>query len=119
MKKKIGVSQTSGEILRELVDELAIPLGEEVELLFDAGNGDGITALQGPECVFCILMEQVKNSGYRLVIKTQTLNIYQTDKEIVISYLKYHSNASSFTAGCRRYSSRRSTRCRSYNADWF
>ncbi|MCP9260427.1 Rho GTPase-activating protein 20 [Dirofilaria immitis] len=66
MKKKIGVSQTTNEILRELVNELAIPVDEEVELSFDAGNGDGISTLQGPECVFCIVMEHVKNTGYRL-----------------------------------------------------
>ncbi|EFO22619.1 RhoGAP domain-containing protein [Loa loa] len=66
MKKKIGMSQTTNEILRELVNELAIPVEEEVELSFDAGNGDGISTLQGPECVFCIVMEHVKNTGYRL-----------------------------------------------------
>ncbi|VDK75983.1 unnamed protein product [Litomosoides sigmodontis] len=66
MKKKIGMSQTTNEILNELVTELAIPVEEEVELSFDAGNGDGISTLRGPECVFCIVMEHVRNTGYRL-----------------------------------------------------
>lgn len=41
MRKRITVSQTAIEVLKELVDELAIPHDDELELLFDAGNNEG------------------------------------------------------------------------------
>lgn len=66
MKKRIGISQTTNEVLSELLDELAIPAEEEVDLSFDAGDGCGVSTLQGPESVFCIVMEHVRNTGYRL-----------------------------------------------------
>uniref|UniRef100_A0A915BSJ8 Rho-GAP domain-containing protein n=2 Tax=Parascaris univalens TaxID=6257 RepID=A0A915BSJ8_PARUN len=66
IKKKIGIEQRSSEILVELINELAIPQSEELELVFDAGGGDPEVVLQGPENVFCVVMERVKGSGCRL-----------------------------------------------------
>ncbi|VDM44969.1 unnamed protein product [Toxocara canis] len=66
IKKKIGIKQTSSEILVELINELALPQDEDLELVFDAGGGDAEVVLQGPENVFCIIVEHVKGSGYRL-----------------------------------------------------
>uniref|UniRef100_A0A0M3HSA4 Rho-GAP domain-containing protein n=1 Tax=Ascaris lumbricoides TaxID=6252 RepID=A0A0M3HSA4_ASCLU len=66
IKKKIGIEQRSSEILVELINELAIPQSEELELVFDAGGGDAEVVLQGPENVFCVVMEHVKGSGCRL-----------------------------------------------------
>lgn len=101
MKKKIGISQTTNEILRELINELAIPMEEEVELSFDAGNGDGISTLQGPECVFCIVMEHVKNTGYRLselqLEKIDALPLIQC-RLVLASIGNNHSSTSSIVS---------------------
>lgn len=51
MKKKLNISQTSSEILAQLVSELGISQDIELELAFDGGNGDEPTVLQGPEVV--------------------------------------------------------------------
>uniref|UniRef100_A0A915Q3X2 Rho-GAP domain-containing protein n=1 Tax=Setaria digitata TaxID=48799 RepID=A0A915Q3X2_9BILA len=114
MKKKIGVSQTSNEILRELVDELAIPLEEEVELSFDAGNGDGVTMLQGPECVFCIVMEHVRNTGYRLseiqLEKIDTLPLLIQCRLVLASAGNIHSSTSSIVSHFKRVLTRSDSR---------
>ncbi|KAL3998655.1 RhoGAP domain family protein [Acanthocheilonema viteae] len=113
MKKKIGMSQTTNEILRELVDELAIPVEEEVELSFDAGNGDGISTLQGPECVFCIVMEHVKNTGYRLseiqLEKIDALSLIQC-RLVLASAGNSHSSTSSIVSHFKRVLSRSESR---------
>uniref|UniRef100_A0A0R3S0X2 Rho-GAP domain-containing protein n=1 Tax=Elaeophora elaphi TaxID=1147741 RepID=A0A0R3S0X2_9BILA len=113
MKKKIGISQTTNEILRELVNELAIPVEEEVELSFDAGNGDGISTLQGPECVFCIVMEHVKNTGYRLseiqLEKIDALPLIQC-RLVLASAGNSYSSTSSIVSHFKRVLSRSESR---------
>ncbi|CAG9535372.1 unnamed protein product [Cercopithifilaria johnstoni] len=113
MKKKIGISQTTNEILHELVNELAIPVEEEVELSFDAGNGDGISTLQGPECVFCIVMEHVKNTGYRLseiqLEKIDALPLIQC-RLVLASAGNSHSSTSSIVSHFKRVLSRSESR---------
>lgn len=113
MKKKIGMSQTTNEILRELINELAIPMDEEVELSFDAGNGDGISTLQGPECVFCIVMEHVKNTGYRLseiqLEKIDAIPLIQC-RLVLASVGNSHSSTSSIVSHFKRVLSRSESR---------
>ncbi|VDK82937.1 unnamed protein product [Onchocerca ochengi] len=113
MRKKIGVSQTTNEILRELVNELAIPGEEEVELSFDAGNGYGIRTLQGPECVFCIVMEYVKNTGYRLseiqLEKIDAVPLIQC-RLVLASVGNIHSSTSSIVSHFKRVLSRSESR---------
>ncbi|VDN01884.1 unnamed protein product [Thelazia callipaeda] len=114
MKKKIGISQTSNEILHELLHELSIPTEEdEVELSFDAGNGDSVTMLQGPECVFCIVMEHVKNTGYRLsdlqLEKIDALPLIQC-RLVLASVGSTYSSTSSIVSHFKRVLSRSESR---------
>uniref|UniRef100_A0A0N5AVZ4 Rho-GAP domain-containing protein n=1 Tax=Syphacia muris TaxID=451379 RepID=A0A0N5AVZ4_9BILA len=66
MKKKLSISQTSSEILLQLIGELGLSRDLELDLAFDNGGGDEPTVLQGPETVYCIIMDFIRSTGYRL-----------------------------------------------------
>uniref|UniRef100_A0A0M3JAU3 T-cell activation Rho GTPase-activating protein (inferred by orthology to a human protein) n=1 Tax=Anisakis simplex TaxID=6269 RepID=A0A0M3JAU3_ANISI len=66
IKKKITIEQTSGDVLMDLINMLSIRHCDDLELLFDSGGYESEIVLQGPENVFCVVLESVKRTGYRL-----------------------------------------------------
>ncbi|MFH4979759.1 hypothetical protein AB6A40_006468 [Gnathostoma spinigerum] len=65
MKKKIGCSQTSSELLDELVNELSLCSQGNLVILFDNGR-DTPTLLQGPEIIFSVVLDFVFSTRYRI-----------------------------------------------------
>uniref|UniRef100_A0A0M3J541 T-cell activation Rho GTPase-activating protein (inferred by orthology to a human protein) n=1 Tax=Anisakis simplex TaxID=6269 RepID=A0A0M3J541_ANISI len=65
-RNQITIEQTSGDVLMDLINMLSIRHCDDLELLFDSGGYESEIVLQGPENVFCVVLESVKRTGYRL-----------------------------------------------------